>query len=86
MEVVLVPGVLLDGVERPGVSAGQTEPHLGTPDRSEETAVPVLPHQADRGDLLASHGPEGTVDQPVELHLCLEEFLGNYQSVYKSIH
>ena len=55
VEVVLVPGVLLDGVERPGVSAGHAEPHLGTADRSEETAVPVLLHQADRGDLLTAH-------------------------------
>ena len=80
MEVVLVPGVLLDGVERPSVGAGQTEPHLGTPDRSEETAVPVFPHQADRGDLLAALRPEGTVHQSVELHLGLEKFLSNYQS------
>lgn len=80
MEVVLVPGVLLDGVERPGVTAGQTEPDLGTADRPEETAVPVLPHHAPPGDLLTAHGPEGAVDQAVEINLRPQELLGHHQS------
>ena len=80
MEVVLVPGVLLDGVERPGMAAGQTEPDLGTADRPEETAVPVLPHHAPPGDLLTAHGPEGAVDQAVEINLRPQELLGHHQS------
>ena len=80
VEVVLVPGVLLDGVERPSVSAGQTEPHLGTADRPEETVVPVLPHHAGPGDLLAAHRPEGTVNQAIGLHLRPEQLLGHHQS------
>ena len=83
MEVVLVPGVLLDGVERPIVTAGQTDPHLGTADRPEETAVPVLPHHAGPRDLLAAHGPEGTVNQAVGLHLRPQELLGHDQSELK---
>ena len=81
VEVVLVPGVLLDGVERSAVSAGQTEPLLGTLDRSEETAVPVFPHHTGPSDLLAAHRPEGAVHQSVELHLSPQELLGHHQPV-----
>ena len=81
VEVVLVPGVLLDGVERSAVSAGQAEPLLGTLDRSEETAVPVFPHHTGPSDLLAAHRPEGTVHQSVELHLSPQELLGHHQPV-----
>ena len=81
VEVVLVPGVLLDGVERPAVGAGETEPLLGTLDRPEETAVPVIPHHAGPGDLLAAHRPEGAVDQQIELHLGPQQLLGHHQSV-----
>ena len=81
VEVVLVPGVLLDGVERSAVTAGQAEPLLGTLDRSEETAVPVFPHHAGPSDLLATHRPEGAVHQSVELHLSPQELLGHHQPV-----
>ena len=81
VEVVLVPGVLLDGVERPAVGAGETVPLLGTLDRPEETSVPVFPHHAGPGDLLAAHRPEGAVDQQVELHLGPQQLLGHHQSV-----
>ena len=85
MEVVLVPGVLLDGVERPAVAAGEAEPLLGTLDRPEETAVPVVPHHAGPGDLLTANRLKGTVDQPVELHLSPQQLLGHHQSGNKKV-
>jgi len=74
---VFVPGVLLDGVERPNVTAGETVKTLGALDRSEETARSVLSHLTGPSDLVAAHGLVRTEHELVLVQLRLEKLLSH---------
>ena len=78
---MLVPGVLLDGVERPDVGAGDADQPLGAADGPEETAGPVLSHLTGPSDLVAADRLVGTENQLVLVQLRLEKLLGHLESV-----
>ena len=81
MQIVLVPGVLLDGVERSDVGAGDADQPLGAADRPEETAGPVFSHLTGPSDLVAADRLVGAEHQLVLVQLRLEKLLGHLESV-----
>ena len=81
MQIVLVPGVLLDGVERPDVGAGDADQPLGAADRPEETAGPVFSHLTGPSDLVTADRLVGAENQLVLVQLRLEKLLGHLESV-----
>ena len=81
MQIVLVPGVLLDGVERPDVGAGDADQPLGAADGPEETAGPVFSHLTGPSDLVAADRLVGAEHQLVLVQLRLEKLLGHLESV-----
>ena len=81
MQIVLVPGVLLDGVERSDVETVQAVQSLGAVDRSEEAGGSVLSHLAGSSDLVTADRLVRTQNQLVLLQLRPQELLGHLQSV-----